>query len=605
MPERLKGIFLPVFAAVFVVVLMIQAAPVLADTPAAVLYPAGGTYTLAQSVTISNIPSGDVAYYTTDGTNPETSGTPIYYSGAFTVGQSETVNAAIRGPSGWGSVTAATFDINSSSQAPVISPSGGSFTTAQTVTISNISGATYYTTDGTNPETSSTRSAYTGAFTVSQSETVEAVNDASAGWGSVTIATFTIGSGSTGVTLLLAPSVETGNAASIAGNYATLSGGITSNGGDTINGYGFYYSTDQNQWTEVTAGTDNHYGAFSYNLTGLTANTNYYFKAYATNPEGTTYGSVVSFITAVQSTQTVQSTQSGGPVINPAGGVYTSAQSVTISNVPSGDVAYYTTDGSNPETSSTAIAYNAAFTVSQSGTVQAAVHDTTSGWSSVTVASFTISNQSPAQSGSSSDQIEQLQQEFATALSYNQIDQAAQILKQIQQLEKTQDTIANLEEQFTDAYGSSKWGSAETILKTIISIENPGWAYSQLGQIYQQQGASSISVFVNGNEVNFDVQPVIVNDRVLVPIRQIANALGLSDSDVTWNADGSVAINDGSNKILITNNDQQVSLNGNPYSLDTPAQIIDGRMMVPLRAISQLLNKNVQWYPTGQIVEIS
>ena len=561
------------------------------------------------------------------------------------------------------------------------------------MTISNINGTAYYTTDGTSPATSSTHIAYTGTFTVNQSETVEAVNDTSAGWSGVTSATFTIGSGNTGVTLLSAPSVETGNAASIAGNYATLNGSITNNGGDTVNGYGFYYSTDQNQWAEVTAGTDNHYGSFSYNLTGLTANTNYYFKGYATNPEGTTYGSVVNFITSAQSTQTTQSAQSGGPVINPAGGTYTSAQSATISNIPSGDTAYYTTDGSNPETSSTAIAYSAAFTVSQSETVQAAVHDPTSGWSSVAVASFTISsqssaqsggpvinpaggtytsaqsatisnipsgdtayyttdgsnpetsstaiaysaaftvsqsetvqaavhdptsgwssvavasftisNQSSAQSGSSSDQIDQLQQEFATALSYKQIDQATQILKQIQQLEKAQDTIANLEEQLTVAYSNSNWGSAETILKTIISIENPGWAYSQLGQIYQQQGAGSISVFVNGNEVNFDVQPVIVNGRVLVPIRKIANALGLSDNDVTWNADGSVAINDGSNQILITNNDQQVSLNGNPYSLDTPAQIIDGRMMVPLRAISQLLNKNVQWYPTGQIVEIS
>jgi len=608
MPQGLKSFILPFFAAIFIVMLTMPAGPAFADsTPAAVIYPAGGTYSSAQSVTIGNIPSGDVAYYTTDGSNPETSGTIIYYSGAFTVSKSETVEAAVRGPSGWGSVTSATFDIESGSQAPVISPSGGSFTSAQSVTISGINGTAYYTTDGTDPETSSTRLAYTGAFTVSQSETVQAANDASTGWSSITAGSFTIGSASTGVTLLSAPTVQTGVAASIAGNYATLNGDITSNGGDTINGYGFYYSTDQNQWSEVTAGTDNHYGSFSYNLTGLTTNTNYYFKAYATNPEGTVYGSVVSFTTTGQATQTVQSTTSGGPVINPAGGTYASAQSVTISNIPSGDVAYYTTDGSNPETSSTAVAYSAAFNVSQSETVQAAVHDPTSGWSSVTVASFTISVQAPVQSGSgsSSDQIDQLQQEFTTAISYNQITQATQILQQIQQLEKAQETITNLEEQFTAAYSSSNWGSAETILKTIISIENPGWAYSQLGQIYQQQGAGSISVFVNGNEVTFDVQPVIVNGRVLVPIRQIANALNLPSNDVTWNADGSVVINDGSNQIKIANNDQQVMLNGNAYSLDTPAQIIDGRMMVPLRAISQLLNKNVQWYPTGQIVEIS
>jgi hypothetical protein len=198
-----------------------------------------------------------------------------------------------------------------------------------------------------------------------------------------------------------------------------------------------------------------------------------------------------------------------------------------------------------------------------------------------------------------------LQQEFATAISYNQINQATQILSQIVHLEQLQDTTANLEGQLIAAYNASNWGSAETILKTIISIENPGWAYSQLGQIYQQQNMSSISVFVNGNEVSFDVQPVIVNNRVLVPIRNIANALGLSNNNITYASDGTVTINSGSNAIVITNNAQQVSLNGNPYSLDTPAQIIDGRMMVPLRAISILLNKNVQWYPTGQIVEIS
>ena len=605
MPEGFKSFFLPVFVAALVVMLLMQAGIASAAALQPIISPAGGTFTTDQTVTIGDIYG--TAYYTTDGSNPESSSTHIAYSEPFTVYQSETINAVNYSSAGWSAVTSAVFYLSgsSSNQAPVISPDGGSYTSAQNVTIGNIVGTTYYTTDGTNPETSSTRIAYTVPFTVSQSETVEAVNDTSTGWSGVTVGTFTIGSGSSGVTLLSAPTVETGNAASIAGNYATLNGDITSNGGDTINGYGFYYSTDQNQWSEATAGTDNHYGSFSYNLTGLTTNTDYYFKAYATNPEGTTYGSVVSFTTSAQSTQTTQSTQSGGPVINPAGGAYTSAQSVTISNIPSGDTAYYTTDGSNPETSSTAIAYSAAFTVSQSETVQAAVHDPTSGWSSVTVASFTISSQSSAQSGSSSDQIDQLQQEFATALSYNQIDQATQILNQIETLEKAQDTIANLEEQLTDAYSNSKWDSAETILKTIINIENPSWAYSQLGQIYQRQGGSSIGVFVNGNEVNFDVQPVIVNDRVLVPIRKIANALGLSDNDVTWSADGTVTINDGSNQILITDNDQQVSLNGNSYSLDTPAQIIDGRMMVPLRAISQLLNKNVQWYPTGQIVEIS
>ena len=38
--------------------------------------------------------------------------------------------------------------------------------------------------------------------------------------------------------------------------------------------------------------------------------------------------------------------------------------------------------------------------------------------------------------------------------------------------------------------------------------------------------------------------------------------------------------------------------------LDMPAQIINGRMMVPLRAIGDMFHKNVQWYPNGRIVNI-
>ena len=160
-----------------------------------VIYPDGGTFTSAQSVTIGNIPSGDTAYYTTDGSNPETSSTRTAYTGAFTVYQSETVQAVNYDQSeGWSSVTSAYFTIGGSStlETPVISPDGGTYTTAQTVTIGDIYGTAYYTTDGSNPETSNTRIAYTGPFTVYQSETIQAVNYSSAGWSNVTSAYFNI-----------------------------------------------------------------------------------------------------------------------------------------------------------------------------------------------------------------------------------------------------------------------------------------------------------------------------------------------------------------------------------------------------------------------------
>ena len=206
--KRSKWLSLFVIVATLVSLLLLQAGIASAATLQPSINPAGGTYTSAQTVTIYNIASGDTAYYTTDGSNPETSSTRIAYTGPFTVYQSETVQAVgYDSMTGWSNVTSAYFTIGGSStlEAPVISPDGGSYTTAQTVTIGDIYGTAYYTTDGSNPETSNTRIAYTGPFTVYQSETIEAVNYSSAGWSNVTSAYFTISGSSTLETPVISP----------------------------------------------------------------------------------------------------------------------------------------------------------------------------------------------------------------------------------------------------------------------------------------------------------------------------------------------------------------------------------------------------------------
>jgi len=479
--------------------LLMQPEPALADTQPPVISPSGGTFTSAQSVTISNIPNGDAAFYTIDGSDPTTSSTSIVYNGTFTVSESETVRAAVNDTiTGWSAVSSAVFVINTPDtvEPPVISPNGGTFTSEQSVTISNVPDAdnAYYTIDGSNPTSSTTAVPYTDAFTVSQSGTVKAaIHDNADGWSAVVSADFVI------------------------------------NTPDTVE----------------------------------------------------------------------------APVISPNGGTFTCAQSVTISNVSNGDVVYYTTDGSSPTGSTTAVPYTGAFTVSQSGTVKAAAHDTAAGWSTVASAVFVIddSDEEPG----SSDQIAQLKQQFAAAISNNQFSEAAKILQRIQALVKQgscDDKLNKFKEQVIDAVNDNNWAKAEALLKQIIKLEDSDWAYSQLGQIYEQEGNTNINVFSNGDQVNFDEQPIVVNGRTLIPIRKIANALGISDNSVSWDSNGTVIIKNGKDKITIQNNVQQVYLNGKSYATDVPAQIHNGRMMVPLRAVSELFHKKVQWYPQGKIVKI-
>jgi hypothetical protein len=175
----------------------------------------GGAFTAPVSVTIGEIDSKGPIYYTTDGSNPETSSTSILYNGPFTVSQSETVSAAVYDQTlGWSGPDSDMFHFNNSSsvQIPTIDPAGGTFTYGQVAVIDGIfSGETaYYTTDGSDPRSSSTAILYTDGINISQSSTIKAaIHDPVAGWSNVASATFTINSSSTPATSNTEPVVTT------------------------------------------------------------------------------------------------------------------------------------------------------------------------------------------------------------------------------------------------------------------------------------------------------------------------------------------------------------------------------------------------------------
>jgi hypothetical protein len=135
----------------------------------------GGTYASAQTITLSDTTPGAAIYYTTNGTTPTTNSTP--YSGAISVSASETIEAvAVASGYSNSAVASAAYTIDqSAATAPTFSEGGGTYASAQTITLSDTTpgAAIYYTTNGTTPTTSSTP--YSGAITISASETIGAI----------------------------------------------------------------------------------------------------------------------------------------------------------------------------------------------------------------------------------------------------------------------------------------------------------------------------------------------------------------------------------------------------------------------------------------------
>jgi Malectin domain/Chitobiase/beta-hexosaminidase C-terminal domain len=156
--------------------------------------PAAGTYTSAQSVSISDTTAGASIYYTTDGSTPTTSST--LYTGAVSIATTTTLKAIASLGGVNSSETDGTYTITTTPPpppaAPSFSPAPGSYSSAQSVTISDTTaGASiYYTTDGSTPTTSSTK--YTGPVSIATTTTLSAIANNSGGSSSVTSGTYTI-----------------------------------------------------------------------------------------------------------------------------------------------------------------------------------------------------------------------------------------------------------------------------------------------------------------------------------------------------------------------------------------------------------------------------
>ena len=303
-----------------------------------VFSPVGGNYTAAQSINISSSTSGAAIRYTLDGSTPsDTVGT--LYSGPVTVSATTTLKA-IAYANGLTNSSVATSVYNILTATPSFSPAGGNYTTAQTVTLSTATagGSIRYTLDGSTPS-DTVGTLYSGPVTVSATTTLKAVAYASG---------LTNSSVATSVYNILA---ATPSFSPAGGNYTTAQTVTLS----TATAGGSIRYTIDGSTPSDTVGTV-YSGPVS-----VSATTTLKAVAYAS---GLTNSSVAT---------SVYNILAATPSFSPAGGNYTTAQTVAISTATAGASIRYTLDGSTP-TATVGVVYSGPVTVSATTTLKAVAY---------------------------------------------------------------------------------------------------------------------------------------------------------------------------------------------------------------------------------------
>lgn len=110
-------------------------------------------------------------------------------------------------------------------------------------------------------------------------------------------------------------------------------------------------------------------------------------------------------------------------------------------------------------------------------------------------------------------------------------------------------------------------------------------------------------VFLNGQELTFDAPPVIVDGRALVPFRSIFEELGAS---VNWRDAYNAIEADINGCEFWLEIGSLVAYSGPRYiNLDVPAQIINGRAMVPLKVVAEAFMCQLEYDGATNIVNIT
>ena len=155
--------------------------------------------------------------------------------------------------------------------------------------------------------------------------------------------------------------------------------------------------------------------------------------------------------------------------------------------------------------------------------------------------------------------------------------------------------------EFLGWYTSSSGGTKVTS-STKVNLTGSQTLYARFEEIPEEGGniilqINNPTMYINGRPSSIDAQgtvPVIRNDRTLLPVRAVFEAMG---GTVGWDNDTRIVTLNLDGKILYLQIGTAGAIDGdlNKYYLDTAPVIINNRTMLPIRFIVEFFDGTVEW----------
>ncbi len=114
--------------------------------------------------------------------------------------------------------------------------------------------------------------------------------------------------------------------------------------------------------------------------------------------------------------------------------------------------------------------------------------------------------------------------------------------------------------------------------------------------------AKSVILRLDFESVPTDVEPRIINDRTMIPVRALFEDLG---ANVSWSdADRQVTIDYAGHVIVLQIDNNVAKIDGVQKTLDAPATIVEDRTFIPVRFVAENLGFTVKWDAVNYIVDL-